>query len=60
MEGTQMLVLRRTPGQSIDFYYPGGHFRLTLVEVEGLTARLSIDAPREVNILRSEVPYRAP
>ena len=55
-----MLVLRRTPGQSIDFYYPGGHFRLTLVEVEGLTARLSIDAPREVNILRSEVPYRAP
>ena len=53
-----MLVLRRTPGQSIDFYYPGGHLRITYTGQEGESAFLGIDAPREVTILRSEVPYR--
>lgn len=47
-----MLVLSRKIGQSIDV---GGKIRFTVVEHRGNTIRIGIDAPRELNIVRTEL-----
>ena len=48
-----MLVLSRRPGQEIVF--PALGIKLRLVRVDGSTARLAVDAPREVAVFRAEL-----
>ncbi|QDV56483.1 MULTISPECIES: carbon storage regulator [Rosistilla] len=48
-----MLVLARNPGQSI--YICGKVIRVTVVRVLGNRIYLGFDAPREVDIVRSEL-----
>lgn len=49
-----MLVLTRKNGQTIQV----GEISITLVGVKGDRARIGIDAPREVPILRGEIAGR--
>jgi carbon storage regulator len=51
-EVSRMLVLTRRPGQAIKI---GDDIEIYIVEVRGDQVRLSIEAPREVAILRREV-----
>jgi len=51
-----MLVLSRKDGQRITFTTAGGeHITLMIDQIHGKSARISIDAPQTVKILRSEV-----
>lgn len=50
-----MLVLSRKKDASILI---DGHIRITVVDIRGGQVRLGIDAPRNVNILRTEVAQR--
>lgn len=48
-----MLVLSRKVGQMISI---GGHLvRVKVMSVHGKTVRLGIDAPKQVNVVRSEL-----
>ncbi|MEZ6137329.1 MAG: carbon storage regulator [Pirellulaceae bacterium] len=47
-----MLVLTRKPQQSVRI---GEHITLSIVRVRGNTVQLGIEAPKDVNILRSEL-----
>ena len=47
-----MLVLTRKAGES---FYLGEDIKITVQSVRGDGARIAIDAPREVQILRSEL-----
>jgi len=50
-----MLVLSRKNGQRITFTTAGGeHITLMIDQIHGKSARISIDAPQTVKILRSE------
>ena len=51
-----MLVMSRRKDEKIVF--PGIGITITLVNVRGNTARIGIDAPREITILRDEVGRR--
>lgn len=48
-----MLVMSRREDQKIVF--PGLGITVTLLQVKGSTARLGIDAPREIRVLRDEI-----
>lgn len=48
-----MLVMSRRQDQKIVF--PGLGITVTLLQVKGNTARLGIDAPREIRVLRDEI-----
>jgi carbon storage regulator len=48
-----MLVLSRKIGQTIVI---DGGIRLTITAIRGKQARVAIDAPREIAILRDEIP----
>jgi carbon storage regulator CsrA len=48
-----MLVLSRRPGQEIVF--PALGIKLRLVRIEGNTARVAVDAPRDVAVFRAEL-----
>jgi carbon storage regulator len=50
-----MLVLTRRPGEPITI---GEEEGITLVKVQGNKVHLGIEAPREIDIRRSEVPER--
>lgn len=50
-----MLTLTRTVGETIII---GTNIKVAVAEVRGNTVRLSIDAPREIKILREEVHQR--
>lgn len=50
-----MLTLTRNVGETIII---DGNIHVTVTEVRGNTVRLSIDAPREIRILREEVHQR--
>ena len=50
-----MLILNRKPGQTIRIRPPGGAEIIVHV-LEGSNARLGFEAPREVEIVRSELP----
>ena len=51
-----MLVLTRKLGESITCTLPDGSvIVLTLVEVRGDKARIGIDAPKSVQVLRTEL-----
>ena len=48
-----MLVLTRKPSESIRI---GDRITVTVLEVLGNRVRLGIDAPREIPVLRGELP----
>ncbi len=48
-----MLVLSRKQNQEIII---GDNIKITVVKIKGNTVRLGIEAPREVNVLRGELP----
>lgn len=48
-----MLVLSRKKGESIDI---GDDIRITVTEVINGKVKIGIDAPRSVNVRRSELP----
>ena len=50
------LILSRREGETIVI---DEIITITLLEVDGKTIRLSIEAPREVNIRRGELPAHA-
>lgn len=53
-----MLVLSRKPGEQIRI---GDNVTITLVEVRGNRIKIGIDAPRDVNVVRSELqPHHEP
>lgn len=47
-----MLVLTRKPGESIII---GGNIKVTVTKIQGGTVRIALDAPADVEILRSEL-----
>ncbi len=51
-----MLVLSRKPGESLLI---GNDVVLTVVEVRGNRVRIGIEAPKEVKVLREELPRTA-
>jgi carbon storage regulator len=51
-----MLVLSRKVGETIVI---DGGIRLTVTAIHGRQARIGIEAPREVALLRDELPRRA-
>ncbi len=48
-----MLVLSRKEGESVMI---DGHISVTVIRLAGGRVRLGIEAPKEVSILRSELP----
>ncbi len=52
-----MLVLTRQPGEKICI---GSDVTITLVEIRGNRARIGIEAPEHVSILRSELQDELP
>lgn len=48
-----MLVLTRKQNQEIHI---GDHIKITVLKVKGNTVRLGIEAPREISVLRGELP----
>lgn len=51
------LILSRRESETIVI---DDKIKITLLEVDGKTVRLSIEAPREMNIRRGELPSHAP
>jgi carbon storage regulator len=51
----RMLVLSRKTGETIQVAGQTGEIRITVVQIRGGRVRLSIDAPREVRVMRSEL-----
>lgn len=49
-----MLVLSRKPGESLLV----GNIKFTILEVQGKKVKVGIDAPHDVNIVRSEILER--
>ncbi len=47
-----MLILRRRPGESVQI---GDNVKITILDCSEGAARLAIDAPRDITILRSEL-----
>jgi carbon storage regulator len=50
-----MLVLSRHPGETIQITGNGIDIKLMLVEIRGDKARIGIEAPRDITIMRSEI-----
>ena len=58
-----MLILTRRLGDSVLLKYPGGEIIVTYLSSQGPTGkevRMGFDAPKEVNIVRSEILDRYP
>lgn len=58
-----MLILTRRLGDSVLLKYPGGEITVTYLSSQGPTGtevRMGFDAPKEVNIVRSEILDRYP
>lgn len=47
-----MLVVKRKKGESIII---GDNIEVNIVEIDGASVKISIDAPREISILRKEL-----
>ena len=47
-----MLILQRKPGESIQI---GDQIKVSVVSVDGRRVRLSIEAPTDISILRTEL-----
>lgn len=58
-----MLILTRRLGDSVLLKYPGGEITVTYLSQQGPSGtevRMGFDAPKEVNIVRSEILDRYP
>lgn len=58
-----MLVLARREGEELVLTYPGITIRVVVTEIHGKQARIGIDAPAKVEVVRGEistVSYIAP
>ena len=58
-----MLILTRRLGDSVLLKYPGGQITVTYLSQqgpEGSEIRVGFDAPKDVNIVRSEILDRYP
>ena len=58
-----MLILTRRLGDSVLLKYPGGEITVTYLSLQGPTGteiRMGFDAPKDVNIVRSEILDRYP
>lgn len=58
-----MLILTRRLGDSVLLKYPGGEITVTYLSSQGPTGteiRVGFDAPKDVNIVRSEILDRYP
>lgn len=58
-----MLILTRRMGDSVVIKHPSGDIVVTYLSIQGPTGteiRLGFDAPRDVNIVRSEIIDRYP
>ena len=51
-----MLILKRKKGQGVQI---GENIKITLVDIDGDNVKISIEAPREVKILRTELAEAA-
>lgn len=51
-----MLVLKRKKGQGVQI---GENIKISLVDIDGDNVKISIEAPREVKILRNELAEAA-
>jgi carbon storage regulator CsrA len=52
-EGYEMLVISRKPGEVLKI---GDNITVTVLGVRGNVLRLGIEAPRDVRVLRGELP----
>ncbi len=52
-----MLALSRRTGESILI---GSNIKITLVQIKGRQAKISIEAPREIPVLREEIANLEP
>lgn len=52
-----MLVLSRKPGESIRI---GDNIVITVVRIAPNTVRIGIEAPTEINVVRSEIAKQQP
>jgi len=52
-----MLSITRKPNQSFTI---GGNITVTVVEINGQQARISIDAPKEIKIIRDDAKQTSP
>lgn len=52
-----MLVLNRKPGEEVVI---GDSIRVTVVEIRGNRVKLGFSGPREVQIVRAELPREIP
>lgn len=50
-----MLVISRNTQQT---FYVGDNVKITVLAIDGKTAKIGIDAPKEIQILREEVKQR--
>lgn len=55
-----MLVLTRQPQKAIYISHPEGRITVRVINVDGPTVRLAIDAPRSVEITRDDAKSNAP
>ena len=51
-----MLILKRKKGQGVQI---GENIKISLVDIDGDNVKISIEAPREVKILRNELAEAA-
>lgn len=55
LKGHQMLVMSRKPQQSITIKHPDGPIVVKIISTTKSQARMGVEAPASVNILRTEV-----
>ena len=55
LKGHQMLVMSRKPQQSVTIKHPDGPIVVKVISTSKSQARIGIEAPPAVNILRTEV-----
>ena len=53
-----MLVLTRKPSQALNFHTSDGVIQIHISGIAGEQVKICIDAPRAVNIARSEIDCR--
>ena len=56
----EMLILNRRPGESVVIRHPAGDVVVTVLSTINDDTRLGFDAPRDIDILRSEIVDRYP
>jgi carbon storage regulator len=53
-----MLILSRRPGERLVLMMGDYKATIELIEISGNRVRVGIDAPREIEVVREEIPLR--